>query len=145
VSPRGERVFWLTVAAFGAVLIVAISLFLKPDPRGFGTHESLGLPPCGLMVLTHVPCPSCGMTTSFAHSARLEVRSAFRAHPMGPILFGALVLGGGLALAGLLGAISPERLDRWVTRLPWGRVAVVFMGIFILTWSLRVWEALRTP
>jgi hypothetical protein len=138
-------VFWLSVAATGAVLVVSFSLWLKPDPRGYGTHESLGLPPCGLMVLTRVPCPSCGMTTSFAHSARLEVASAFRAHPMGPLLFGALVLGGGLALAGLLGAISGERLDRWAAHLPWARVAIVFMGIFILTWSIRVWEALRTP
>ncbi len=38
---------------------------LSPDPSGMGTHEQLGLPPCGLKALFEIPCPACGMTTSW--------------------------------------------------------------------------------
>ena len=64
----------------GRVLIVLWCLFLlsgfclavwlSPDSRGFGTHQQLGLPPCSFQQLFGVPCPSCGMTTSFSHFVR---------------------------------------------------------------------------
>lgn len=59
---------------------------LEPDPRGFGTHQRLGLPPCTFQVLFHISCPSCGMTTSFSHFSRGEFASAWRANPAGLML-----------------------------------------------------------
>ncbi|NBO19844.1 MAG: DUF2752 domain-containing protein, partial [Proteobacteria bacterium] len=41
--------------------------WLTPDARGLGTHEQLGLPPCGFYLWYGLPCPSCGMTTSWPH------------------------------------------------------------------------------
>ena len=58
----------------------ATAAFVTPDPRGYGTHQQFGLPPCTLRMLTGVPCPSCGMTTSFAHFVRGEWTSAVRAN-----------------------------------------------------------------
>lgn len=83
---------WLTRslwAAMGAVAWVVISLsrWLTADGRGHGTHEQLGLPPCRFEAVTHIPCPGCGLTTSFTHMAHFDVVSALRAHPMGPALF----------------------------------------------------------
>src|SRR3954447_16098360 len=45
--------------------VLGVACWLRPDPRGMGTHQQLGLPPCTFYLYTDVPCPSCGMTTSF--------------------------------------------------------------------------------
>ncbi len=78
------------------VLLVLWSLFLcagfslaaslTPDARGYGTHESLGFPPCTFQVIFRIPCPSCGMTTSFAHFTRAEFLQSARANVAGFLL-----------------------------------------------------------
>ena len=81
-----DRAAW--VVALGlAWPVVALSAWLRPDARGFGTHQQLGLPPCSFEAVTRVPCPGCGLTTSFTSMAHLHVLDAFRAHLMGPLLF----------------------------------------------------------
>lgn len=52
------------VAGFG------LAAFLRPDPRGYGTHQGLGLPPCSFQILFDINCPSCGGTTCFAYFVR---------------------------------------------------------------------------
>ena len=47
-----------------------LAVWLNPDSRGFGTHQQLGLPACSFQTSFGVPCPSCGMTTSFSHFVR---------------------------------------------------------------------------
>ena len=37
---------------------------LDPDPRGWGTHEQLGLPACLTREWVGIPCPGCGVTTA---------------------------------------------------------------------------------
>jgi hypothetical protein len=59
---------------------------LEPDPRGFGTHQKLGLPPCTIRVLFGVRCPSCGMTTSFANFTKGQWYDAARANVAGLLL-----------------------------------------------------------
>ena len=82
---RGSR--WLLVG-WSLVLIggFILALSLTPDPRGFGTHQSLGLPPCTFRALCDIPCPSCGMTTSFAHIVRGDFAQALRANAGGVVL-----------------------------------------------------------
>ena len=80
------RAFWLIAGLVGWA-VVGASAWLQPDARGFGTHQQLGLPPCMFEAYTHVPCPGCGLTTSFAHMAHGHVLQAFGAHLMGPFLF----------------------------------------------------------
>jgi len=64
----------------------ALAFMLTPNPRGFGTHESLGLPPCTFRALFGIPCPSCGMTTCFSHLMHGNVIPAFRANAGGVLL-----------------------------------------------------------
>ncbi len=59
---------------------------LEPDPRGFGTHQQLGLPGCTFRVVFGVPCPSCGMTTSFTHFMRGDIIESARANVAGLLL-----------------------------------------------------------
>ncbi|MEC9374691.1 MAG: hypothetical protein VYC34_12640, partial [Planctomycetota bacterium] len=67
-APTSERLLAaLAAAAFIAVLIVAATL--TPSPDGHGTHTRLGLTPCPWVLTLNKPCPTCGMTTAFAHAA----------------------------------------------------------------------------
>lgn len=81
-----DRAAW-ALALLAAWPVVLLSAWLRPDHRGFGTHQQLGLPPCSFEAVTHVPCPGCGLTTSFTNMAHLHLVDAFRAHLMGPLLF----------------------------------------------------------
>ena len=80
------RAFWLLAGLVGWA-VVGAAAWLNPDARGFGTHQQLGLPPCMFEAYAHVPCPGCGLTTSFAHMAHGHLLQAFGAHLMGPFLF----------------------------------------------------------
>jgi hypothetical protein len=52
-----------------------------------GTHSaSLGLPPCNFLQTTGLPCPSCGMTTSFSWLAHGNLVASAYVQPMGAIL-----------------------------------------------------------
>lgn len=85
--PVGTGARWLLVAwslfLLGGFLLAAR---LEPDPRGFGTHQRLGLPPCTFRMLCDIPCPSCGMTTSFSHLTRGHLVQAIEANAGGALL-----------------------------------------------------------
>ena len=81
-----ERAFWGSLAVGGVAVLVAASL-LEPDARGYGTHTQLGLPPCGFLTLTGLPCPGCGLTTAFAHGVRGDWWLAGASNPLGLALF----------------------------------------------------------
>jgi hypothetical protein len=72
-------------AASGAML--ALGRWLEPSPLGLGTHAQLGFPPCLFLKFTGIPCPNCGLTTSFTHAARLQFIQAFLTQPFGLIVF----------------------------------------------------------
>ena len=55
-------------------------------PRTMATHTQLGMPPCNFVILTGKPCPSCGMTTSFALLVRGDVVASLRANWAGTLL-----------------------------------------------------------
>jgi len=48
---------------------MGIATRLQPSRSGMGTHHQLGLPPCSMRLMFGMRCPSCGMTTSWAHLA----------------------------------------------------------------------------
>jgi hypothetical protein len=85
--PVARRGRWLLVG-WSLFLIggFALAFALEPDPRGYGTHQSLGLPPCTFRMLFGIPCPSCGMTTSFSHLMHGNVSQAIRASASGVVL-----------------------------------------------------------
>jgi len=81
-----DKAFSGAVLAFSAA-VLGIARWLHPAASGMGTHEQLGLPPCKFLVLTGLPCPSCGFTTSFAYAAHFHFQRAFFASPFGLLLF----------------------------------------------------------
>jgi hypothetical protein len=85
--PVGTSARWMLLA-WSLFLLVGFSLAaaLEPDPRGFGTHQRLGLPPCTFRLLCGIPCPGCGMTTSFSHLTRGHLEQAIEANAGGALL-----------------------------------------------------------
>lgn len=90
--------------------LLALSFVVHPDPRGFGTHRQLLMPPCFFRLLTHLPCPFCGMTTGYALMARGQVAKAAHCNLMAPPAFVATAL---LALLGLWGLLTGRH---WLPR-----------------------------
>jgi hypothetical protein len=78
--------FLLIASSLAVVGGFAVAYRLEPDPRGFGTHQKLGLPPCTIRAVFGIPCPSCGMTTSFANITKMRWRDAARANLTGLLL-----------------------------------------------------------
>lgn len=74
----------LLAAACLTVLIVA--RILTPSPAGVGTHTAMGLQRCEFLYRTGIPCPTCGMTTSFSHFARGNIEASLYVQPMGTVL-----------------------------------------------------------
>ena len=73
----------------GVLVMVAVGLYLTPDPAGHGTHQQLGLPPCTIFYLTGRPCPSCGLTTSVSAILHGQLALAWRANPTGFLIVAA--------------------------------------------------------
>ncbi|HEX2675082.1 MAG TPA: DUF2752 domain-containing protein [Polyangiales bacterium] len=136
-SSRGvsrDRAGFLSIAAASAA-VLTIASWLVPDPRGFGTHTQLGLPPCTFRELTKLPCPGCGLTTAFAHMVRGELVDALAANPLGAVLF-ALVA---LALpASLWAAARDFPLSPTLSRLRLERVALVLAVFGFASWAVRI-------
>jgi hypothetical protein len=81
----------LLVMAAGLTVVFGIAVWLKPyddngDRRVMATHTQLGLPECSMVKLTGRPCPSCGMTTSFALLAHGDVVGSLKANWVGTLL-----------------------------------------------------------
>jgi len=132
--PRLLRLIW-SALAFAALSVVAIARWLEPDPRGLGTHVQLGLPPCPFHALTGLPCPTCGLTTSFAYMARLQITSSVAAHPLGAPLFALTSIA---VVVAVCGSIRAWPLESTLSRLRITRVAVIIAISAALSWLARL-------
>jgi len=135
------RIGWLqrvVMVLAGSVLVglLITAACLTPSRRGMGTHKQLGLPDCTIVQLFGIRCPSCGMTTSWAHMTRGHVISSFQANAGGALLaLAALICGPWLLVSGLRGLWTVARPHE-------GTVLVVGVTIIVVTladWTLRVW------
>lgn len=128
---------WLLAASFLLVAGFALARSLEPDPRGYGTHQKLGLPECTVQLLWNRPCPGCGMTTAFAHLVRGQWAAAAQANPAGILL--------GVACAALipwmwLSAWRGKLLgvDQPLHALLW--LVIPLAAVSLAVWGLRFWR-----
>lgn len=99
-----RRVILVGVASvLSALLLIAANL--TPNPKGFGTHQQLGLPPCSFLTWTGIRCPTCGMTTSWSHLLRGEILLSFKKN-CGGAMFGILAIA--LVPACIWGAVQND-------------------------------------
>lgn len=66
--------------------VLLLAFWMHPSSGGVGTHQQLGLPACGLLESTGVPCATCGMTTSFSLAAHGRLIASFINQPGGAVL-----------------------------------------------------------
>jgi hypothetical protein len=136
-SPRiglvGRAVAALVAILAGAVLFTAMSL--APDSAGVATHRQLGMPACGLLLSTGLPCMTCGMTTSFAHFAHGQLLASLWVQPGGTVLAFlaacAVWVGGYIATTGLPGAAL-------LNRLPWARMMFALLALLLIAWTWKM-------
>lgn len=136
-APLPERTIRLRALALFAVCVAVMVLAagLAPDARGLGTHQQLGLPPCSLVVLTGLPCPTCGMTTAFAHAARGQFAAAWLAQPAGLMLALGIIAFAGQSLY----TAATGRIVRWPgTRWSASKIALIVVVIFLGGWGFKL-------
>jgi Protein of unknown function (DUF2752) len=133
-TPARDRTVYLALALC-SIIAINLARLLEPSPDGVGTHEQMGLPPCPFFHLTGIPCPSCGLTTSFAHAARLNFYASFIAQPFGLIAFCLAILSIPLSiyLAG--------------NRRPWSELIHIrgikvliyaLIALFVISWIYKI-------
>ncbi len=121
-----------------AVAIVFVSLLssVEADPRGHGTHESLGMEPCSWPGQLGIPCPTCGVTTAATLMVHLSPIQSIVTQPFGAFL----------TLVGLWSAfIAAFCLARrrsfvaWIGFLPYGSIVVFGTVLLLLSWGYLWW------
>jgi len=113
--------------------VLVIAGYVEPDAEGVGTHEQLGLHACGFYERTGYPCPTCGMTTAFAHVVRGHIAKAFGVQPAGAL--GALVCVM-VTIVAVIGVVSPKRLDKFMVVLLFNtnRIVLCVAGVILASW-----------
>jgi hypothetical protein len=126
------------LAAFlGVGLLAALVLAsqLRPDPRGWGTHEQLGLPPCTFLAVVGKRCPACGMTTSWAFATHGRLADALRANASGTLLALVTVT----VSAGAIGvAVRGKRLAWQPGETVIVGLATCLVGLVLVEWAFRL-------
>lgn len=122
----------LALACLGVLLVAA---GLRADDSGAGTHEQIGLPPCGFLAITGKPCATCGMTTAFAHAANGRLFTALKVQPAG--LFAALILAALFWGAGYA-AMTGSSASRLYSPLLRPRCLWAAGLLFLLAWGYKM-------
>lgn len=133
------RLFALLVAA-SCLAPLVIAAKLAPSHTGIETHLGLGLFPCEFLRVTHLPCPSCGMTTSFAWFVRGNWLASFYVQPMGFIL---AMLCAMVFWSALFIASTAKPAHRLLYILPGMYYVIALMGFGILAWAWKIFIHVR--
>lgn len=123
--------------AVASLTIIGIAAGLAPSASKLGTHTQLGLPACRFLERTGWPCPSCGLTTSFALAARGRFGDAAFVQPFGFLLFLTLL---GVAPFFLYRAARPIELGRVFDV---DRTFTICKNAFVLylgVWAFQLWR-----
>jgi hypothetical protein len=137
--PIAHRLVALGVSlACIAVLITAV--MIRPNHGGVETHRQLGLAECQFLRTSGIPCPSCGMTTSFAWFVRGNLAASLYVQPMGTLL----AAGAGLTFwAALYIAATGKPVHRLMRGLPGSYVVVTTMALAIAAWGWKIFIHVR--
>lgn len=118
-----------------ATSLIAALAYLTPSKTGFGTHTQLIPIPCMFRQLLHVPCPSCGVTTSLSCILHGQFIDSLRAHPLGFFFFAIMII---IMIASLIGIIKNYSWWR-VLEKKWLHISVIYgISALFIVWLLRL-------
>ena len=123
------------VVGLACCAVLAIAASLTPADSGLGTHTALKLSQCGWIILWDLPCPSCGMTTAFAHAADGNLWNSVKTQPLGAIL--ALATAMTLILCTYV-ALTGSKILVAVANLWTGKVAWTLGGLAAAAWFYKI-------
>ena len=118
--------------------ILLLAYTLEPDNSGIGTHQQLGLEPCGFLTRFEIPCMMCGMTTSFSLYMHAQIIEGVLNQPFSIFLFSGTLYTCSLSLLDL---IDPRaRVSRFFDRIQTlNRVwYVILLALFMAAWILKI-------
>jgi Protein of unknown function (DUF2752) len=128
----------LIAVALALIVVFTIAACLNPyteagTARTMETHRQLGLPPCTFKVITGLPCPSCGMTTSFSLLMHGDVVHSLWANPVGTLL-------AVFCLALIPWSVASAYLGRPLfilsVEVALMRVLIVLIGLMVVRWVI---------
>jgi hypothetical protein len=123
--------------ALGCLTVLLIAARLTPDPHGYGSHtgKPLGMASCQFMERTGLPCPSCGMTTSFTWFVRGNVAASIYVQPMGAML---AFLAACSVWVGLYIGLTGRPVHRLLRLVPSRYYLVPLFALAILAWAWKI-------
>jgi hypothetical protein len=121
--------------ASGCLALLVIASQLKPSPAGYGSHTGypLRLQSCAFMDRTGLPCPSCGMTTSFCWFVRGNVAASLYVQPMGTLLAAMACVWGGFYVTA-----TGRPIYRLLGILPGRYYTVPLLTIAVAAWAWKI-------
>lgn len=129
--------------ATGCLTLLSLAAFLTPNPSGVGTHTGLTffrLKACNFLYTTGLPCPSCGMTTSFAHFVRGHLLASLYLQPMGFVLAALCAV---FFWVGAYEAITARPAHRIFRQIPYNYWLIPLLGFAIAAWAWKIFIHLR--
>jgi len=128
----------LLLITVGLVAVFAIAAWLNPyesdgRPRCQETHRQMGLPPCTFYEVTKLPCPSCGMTTSFSLLIHGDVWNSLKANAVGTLLASFCLA---LIPWNLACAVKGRPFFIWSIERALTRVIIIFLVLLLSRWAI---------
>jgi hypothetical protein len=128
------------LVALACLAVLMVAARLTPSPTGVGTHMPLTSKPCDLLARTGMPCPSCGMTTSFAWFARGNLVASFYVQPMGMVL---AVLTAAAFWVGLYMAVSGKPALVVLRDVPMRYYIIPLFALAVAAWAWKMFIVFR--
>ena len=123
------------IAGLLLVILFMLAAGLDPEPHGYGTHKQLGLPGCWFIQELNIRCPSCGMTTSWAHLMNADLLASLNANTGGFLLAILSLLAAPWLLArAITGRWNLDNYkDKWVIF-----TIAIWICVVLIEWIIRL-------
>ena len=121
--------------ALACLAVLVVGALLPPAAEGFGTHQKLGLPPCGTVAAYGMPCMTCGYTTAFSHFAKGDLLSSAITQPGG--LAAAIATAAAVWIGGYV-ATTGRPAHRLLGRVPMWLWITLIATLLLGGWAYKI-------
>jgi len=127
-------------AAVACLAVLVVAARMRPSPTGVGTHAQWGFNSCQFLERTRLPCPTCGMTTSFAYFVRGNFLASLYVQPMG--FLGAAMTAAACWIAAYM-ALSGKPALRLLQWVPYRYYLIPLLSLAVAAWGWKMLLQIR--